>query len=327
MAIDAKQHFLRMIEKQCEDQLTAKDLAGVMKIVGDVMEGFRIEELNTGAYDMADDDLVRAFIESLTVQGRSAKTIERYELIIGLFMKYVKISARAVTVYHIRDWLADGKNRGLQDSTLKGNRAVLSSYFNWLYREGLIERNPINNVGVIKVAKKVKKTYSDTDLERMNMNAWTLRNRAILHFLRSTGCRISEMISLDRSAVHLETLECVVHGKGNKDRTVYMDAVAGMVLEEYLNSRKDDDPALFIGKQGRLQAGGVRGMLKKLGRISCVDHVHPHKFRRTLATDLSSHGMPIQEIAVLLGHEQLDTTMKYVMVDQENTRHDYRRFA
>ena len=173
----------------------------------------------------------------------------------------------------------------------------------------------------------MKKTYSDTDLERMNMNAWTLRNRAILHFLRSTGCRISEMISLDRSAVHLETLECVVHGKGNKDRTVYMDAVAGMVLEEYLNSRKDDDPALFIGKQGRLQAGGVRGMLKKLGRISCVDHVHPHKFRRTLATDLSSHGMPIQEIAVLLGHEQLDTTMKYVMVDQENTRHDYRRFA
>ena len=327
MAIDAKQHFLKQIEQKCEDQLTVKDMATIMRIISDVMEGFRMEELSAGGYDMKNDDMMKAFLDSLSVQGRSPKTIERYELIIGLFMKFAKVPARAVTVYHIRDWLADGKRRGLQDSTLEGDRAVLSSFFGWLYREGLIEKNPITNVGVIKVAKKVKKTYSDIDMEKMNMNAWTLRNRAILHFLRSTGCRISEMIGLNRNAVNLEALECVVHGKGNKDRKVYLDAVAGMILGEYLESRKDDDPALFIGKQGRLQAGGVRGMLKKLGKISGVDHVHPHKFRRTLATDLSRHGMPIQEVATLLGHEQLDTTMKYVMVDQENTKHDYRRFA
>ena len=136
------------------------------------------------------------------------------------------------------------------------------------------------------------------------------------------------MTGLDRGQVNLDKLECVVHGKGNKDRMVYMDDVAGMMVSEYLESRTDDNPALFVGKgQKRLKPGGVRCMLKLLAEKANVEHVHPHKFRRTLATNLARHGMPIQEVANVLGHEKLDTTMKYVNLDNEVTKSNYRRFA
>jgi site-specific recombinase XerD len=303
------------------DRLTA--------ILSDVLEGFRVEELKTDSWTANDDDLIASFVSSLNVQGRSQKTIKRYVYVISRFMKAANTTTRSVTVYHIRDWLAAEKKRGIQESTLEGNRTVLSSYFSWLFREGLIEKNPITNVGVIKVPKKQKKTYSDIDFEKLNQCCETIRDRAIIHFLRSTGCRISEMCGLDRDMVDLEALECVVHGKGNKDRTVYLDPVAGMVLNEYLKQRTDTSPALFAVMRGqeRIQPNGVRVMLKKLGRIAGVDHVHPHKFRRTLATDLARHGMPIQEVANLLGHEKLDTTMRYVVLNKEEMKHNYRRYA
>ena len=327
--IDAKQSFLSQIRKRAAEELTAADMERLMVIISDTMEGFRMEELKQDGWAASDDDLIASFVSSLSVQGRSQKTIDRYVYVIGRFMKAVKTTARSVTVYHIRNWLAAEKKRGIQESTLEGVRTILSSYFNWLFREGLIEKNPIVNVGVIKVPKKQKKTYSDIDFEKLNQCCSTMRDRAIIHFLRSTGCRISEMCELDRDMVDLEALECVVHGKGNKDRAVYMDSVAGMFLEEYLKQRKDTSPALFAGLHGqdRLQANGVRTMLKKLGKEAGVDHVHPHKFRRTLATELARHGMPIQEVANLLGHEKLDTTMQYVVLNDEDTKNSYRRFT
>ena len=327
--IDAKQSFIGQVRRRCSEELTVADMERLMVIISDTMEGFRVEELKADSWTANDDDLIASFVSSLSVQGRSPKTIERYVYVISRFMKAANTTARSVTVYHIREWLAAEKKRGIQESTLEGDRTVLSSYFSWLFREGLIEKNPIVNVGVIKVPKKQKKTYSDVDFEKLNQCCGTLRDRAIIHFLRSTGCRISEMCGLDRDTVDLEALECVVHGKGNKDRTVYMDPVAGMILGEYLKQRTDTSPALFAGMRGqdRLQPNGVRAMLKKLGRAAGVDHVHPHKFRRTLATDLARHGMPIQEVANLLGHEKLDTTMRYVVLNREETKHNYRRYA
>jgi site-specific recombinase XerD len=176
--------------------------------------------------------------------------------------------------------------------------------------------------------KKEKKIYSERELEKLNRSCTNSRDRAILHFLRSTGCRISEVTGLDRDAVHLDSLECVVHGKGNKERKVFLDDVAGMLLAEYLSERKDDHPALFIGKGNkRLLPGGVRLMMNNLAKQANVDHVHPHKFRRTLATNLTRHGMPIQEVSRILGHEKIDTTMKYVNLDDEETKAKYRRYA
>ena len=327
MAIDAKMSFLSQVEHRCADRLTVTDMSGLMGIISDLLQGFRMEELQQIRTEQ-EDDLLQSFVASMQVQGRSPKTIERYTYVLGRFMDYAKTPTRQINVYHIRNWIAAEKARGIQDSTLEGDRQVLSSYFGWLFRESLIERNPVANVGVIKVAKKQKKIYSDIDIEKLNQCCETLRDRAIVHFLRSTGCRISEMTGLDRDAVNLDALECVVHGKGNKDRTVYMDAVTGMILGEYLGTRKDDNPALFVGKRHeRLQPGGVRCMLKKLGAEAGVDHVHPHKFRRTLATGLARHGMPIQEVMSLLGHEKLDTTMMYVNVNMEDTKYSYRRYS
>ncbi len=330
--IDAKMNFLRQLEKECADKLTVADMSRLMQTASDILQRFRMEELL--GQDMISDEMLQSFVASLQVQGRSDKTIRRYTYVVGKFLEYAKTPERNITVYHIRNWFAREKTRGIQDSSLEGNREVLSAYFGWLFREGLIEKNPLINFGVIKVAKKKKRTYSDIDIEKLNKACDIMepgerkRDRAIIAFLKATGCRISEMTGLDRDMVNLDKLECVVHGKGNKDRTVYMDPVTGMILKEYLESRKDSIEALFVGKRGeRLEPGGVRCMLKKIGAIAGVDHVHPHKFRRTLATGMARKGMPIQEISAILGHDRLDTTMKYVNIDHEDVKHDYRRYA
>lgn len=328
MSIDAKQTFLSQVEHKCADRLTVKDMAWLMNVLSDLMQGYSMGTMPGTTWEMVKDDMLESFVSSLRVQGRSEKTIARYTYIIGKFMKYAGVPTRAVNVYHVRSWIAAEKQRGVQDSTLDGNRQVLNAYFGWLFRESLIEKNPIVNVGVIKVPKKQRKIYTDIEIEKLNQCCKTLRDRAIVQFLRATGCRISEMTELNRDQLDLDALECTVHGKGDKDRIVFFDAVTGMIVRKYLESRKDDNPALFVGKRNeRLQPGGVRAMLKKLGEVAGVDNVHPHKFRRTLATGLARHGMPIQEVAMLLGHEQLDTTMKYVNVDREDTKYTYRRFA
>ena len=206
MALDAKISFMRQIEKNCADKLTVTNMAALMREISDVLQGFRMEELQK--MEVAKDDLLDSYVASMRVQSRSVKTIARYAYVIGRFMRYVGVPTRQITVYHVRNWIAAEKERGLKDSTLEGNRCVLGSYFGWLFREGLIERNPMANVGVIKVPKKKKKTYSQTDIAKLNEVCRTTRDRAILHFLRSTGCRISEMTGLNRDQVDLDALEC-----------------------------------------------------------------------------------------------------------------------
>ena len=327
MAIDAKCSFLSQVENKCAEKLTAADMARLMGIISEVLDDYDMRECRRWETDQA-DDLLDAFVSSMQVQGRSELTIERYKYVIGKFMKFCKTPTRAVNVYHIRNWIASEKERGIQDSTLEGNRQVLSSFFGWLHRESLIEKDPTANVGVIKVPKKQLKIYSDIDIERLNQCCNTLRDRAILHFLSATGCRISEMTGLDRDMVDVDQMECLVHGKGNKERTVFFDGVTAMLLNEYLHARKDKDPALFVNRYGqRIEPGGVRSMLKALGEKAGVEHVHPHRFRRTRATMLTRHGMKIEMVADILGHERLDTTMKYVVLNKEDIKNNYRRFA
>jgi len=294
--------------------------------MNDVLQGYEMRSV--AVWDNEQDDLLQCYLAALNVECRSPKTIARYEYEIKRMMQFVKVPTRQITVYHLRGYLQAEKTRGVSDGTLEGLRQLYSAYFNWLQRESLIERNPTANLGSVKVAKKEKKTYSETDIEKLVRGCRTLRDRAIIYFLYSTGCRISEMTGLDRANVNPEALECVVHGKGGKDRTVYLSQVAGMVLTEYLESRKDSSPALFAGRAtARIKPGGVRAMLKALAKECGVDHVHPHKFRRTRATELCRHGMPIHEVASVLGHEKIDTTMKYVVLNKDDIRSSYRRYA
>lgn len=323
--IDAKVSFMNQLTEQMSDVLTVDQTEKLMKSVRDLLEMFEMYEHGT---ESGPDDMLDCYVAAMKVECRSQKTIDRYVYVIGRMMEFVKVPTRRVSVYHLRNYLTHEKERGICEQTLEGYREIFSAYFNWLQRESLIDRNPCVNLGVIKVPKKEKKTYTDAELERLNWFCGNIRDRAILHFLRSTGCRISEITGLNRDQVNLELLECVVHGKGNKERTVYLDEVAGMLLAEYLSSRIDDVPALFINKQhDRLNPGGVRAMLNKLAEKAGVEHVHPHKFRRTLATDLARHGMPIQEVAKVLGHEKLDTTMKYVVLNKDDVKASYRRYT
>ena len=238
-----------------------------------------------------------------------------------------RTSARRITVYHLRSYLARKKEEGLKDSTLAHFREVFSSFFGWLFREGLIEKNPVVNLGNIKVAKAEKKVFTDIDMELMRRNCRRKVDKAIICFLASTGCRVAELVGLDRNAIDLDNLECVVRGKGNKERTVYLDTVTAMYVRAYLASRTDDNPALFVTRTNeRFQTGGIRDLLKRLEGASGVEHVHPHKFRRTLATNLAKRGMPIQTIAAILGHEKIETTMEYIVMNKENTKLQYRQY-
>ena len=324
MAIEAKASFLRKMEKGLSSTTTADTMAKVLSIVADVMEGFDMREIG---FEEEQDDMLECFLQALDVQGRSRKTIAHYRLILGKMLEETKVSARRVTVYHLRSYLAKQKERGLKDSTLAHHREVFSSFFGWLFREGLIEKNPVVNLGCIKVAKEEKKVFSDIDMEKMKQNGRRAVDKAIITFLASTGCRVAELVGLDRNALDLENLECVVRGKGNKERTVYLDNVTAMYVKKYLATRTDDCPALFVTRSlERFNTGGIRDMLKRLEERSGVEHIHPHKFRRTLATNLARRNMPIQTIAAILGHENIETTMQYIVLNKDNTKMQYRQY-
>jgi len=326
MAIDAKMDFMRQTEKMLAESVTVSDMSKIMNVISDVLQSYEMHRIDTWSDD--NDDLLQCYVDALKVQGRSEKTIERYEYVIGRMMQEINVPTRMITVYHLRNYLSKQQERGIKDTTIEGIREIFSAYFNWLQRESLIEKNPVANLGTIKCAKLKKKTFTDVDIDNLKSNCKTIRDKAIICFLEATGCRISEAVGLDRDSIDFNGLQCVVHGKGNKERTVFIKPVVASVLQKYLNSRKDNNPALFVGKRKeRLTPGGIRCMMKGLEERSGVDHVHPHKFRRTLATDLARHGMPIQEVAHILGHDKLDTTMKYVIQNEDDIKHDYRKYA
>ena len=325
MAIEAKISLQNQVEKRLMTEVTADALNRMMRVMADVLEGFDVRETQVMEEK---DDLLECYIDAMRVQGRSEKTLTRYRYVIERMMKDVNVPTRRITVYHLRGYLSKMKDNGKQDSTMEGIRQVFSAYFNWLQRESLIDRNPTANLGAIKVGKRQKKTFTDIDMEKLSRSCKCKRDRAIIAFLASTGCRVSEVTGLDRDAVDLDQLTCVVHGKGNKERRVYLDGVTGMLIRAYLAERKDEDPALFVNRYNvRMNPDGVREMLNRVAEEAGVEHVHPHKFRRTLATNMARHGMPIQEVARILGHDKIDTTMRYVVLDDEDIKHQYRKFA
>lgn len=273
-------------------------------------------------------DYLDLFCQAKQVEGRTPKTVDRYRYIVTKLLKAVTVPETSITIFHLRKYFADQKARGVSDSSLEGERSVFSSYFGWLARERLITTNPCDNLAAIKHVKKVRKPYTLTELEKIKDACCTLRDKALVAFLASSGCRVNEVCSLDRDAVNLIAKECVVLGKGNKERTVYINEVTVLALNRYLASRKDDSPSLFTGHgTKRLSPQGVRAALKRIEAASGVENVHPHRFRRTLATSLINRGMPIQEVAAILGHDKIDTTTTYVYIESANVKTSYSKYA
>ncbi len=326
MSIVANTMIMNDLREKLCDLIPHTTLNLITDAVAEVLERYDVAPIITE--DHSKDIMLDAFIDAMRVEGRSEKTITRYKYIIGKFLSYAGVSSRSVTQYHVRQYLASEKDRGISDGTLRGVYWVLSSYFGWLHRDGIIQRNPMSNIGRIKVQKKVREVFTDVDIEKLKSGCDNLRDKAIICFLKSTGCRISEVTQLNRDDIDFQNLECIVLGKGNKQRTVYIDPVTGMIIQEYLASRTDSNTALFVGKGAkRFLPGGVRAMLNKIANKTGVSHVHPHKFRSTEITELVNRGMPVEQVKVLAGHDKIDTTLSYVKVDQANIKNAYKRYA
>lgn len=316
------------LKDKMKDSLTASQLDVLSFAMMDVLTRYDVSPV--AANVLEEDTMLDAFLDALRVEGRSPKTLDRYRYIITRFLKSACVPSHMVTQYHIRKYLSEEKNRGIGDGTIKGYCWVFSAYFGWLHRDGIIQKNPMGNIGNVKVQKKVREVFTDVEIEKLKSACSCVRDKAIICFLKATGCRISEVTALNRDDIDFVNLECIVLGKGNKQRTVYIDSVTAMILNTYLSERTDDNPALFVDIRSpfsRLTPGGIRAMLKRIGGVAGVAHVHPHKFRRTELSELVNRGMSIEQVKTLAGHEKIETTMHYVNVEQANVKNSYRKFA
>lgn len=328
MSITAKQYLIKTVAAQLGGSLTANDLETVRDALNDALAMFEVETAPEGKADPEGEDLLQAFLTAKRIEGRSEKTLKLYCYRIGRLTEAVDVPIRQITVFHLRKYLMDEKSRGVADKTLEGMRSIFCSYFGWLHKEGLLPANPTANLSPIKCAKVVRLPFSDVDLERLREACQGSRDKAIMAFLLSTGCRVSEMCGLNRDDVDFARGVAVVLGKGNKERPVFMSDVALMHLRRYLDERTDSSPALFAGRcSDRLKPNAIRKMLHEAADCAGVQGVHPHRFRRTLATNLIDHGMPVQQVSSVLGHEKLDTTMKYVHQRTEDIHNNYKKYA
>lgn len=279
---------------------------------------------------LSNEELIALFISSKRVEGCSEKTVKYYESSINKMCSIVKMHITHITTDDLRNYLSEyQKINGCSNANIDNIRRILSSFFSWLEDENYIIKSPVRRIHKIKTAKTVKETYTDEALELMRDNCGCLRDLAIIDFLSSTGMRVGELVKLNRADIDFENRECVVSGKGNKERPVYFDARTKIHLKNYIDSREDDNPALFVSllaPHNRLNISGVEIRLRTLGRRLGIPKVHPHKFRRTLATKAIDKGMPIEQVQQLLGHAKIDTTMQYAMVNQTNVKLSHRKY-
>ncbi len=280
--------------------------------------------------DQSDEVLVDSFIAAKRLEGCSERTLVFYKNTIDKMLDSIKKNIKAITTEDLRGYLSEYQNSNMVSKvTIDNIRRNLSSFFSWLEDENYILKSPVRRIHRVKAMTSVKETYTDEDLERLRDNCTELRDLALIDILASTGMRVGELVRLNRVDINFNERECVVFGKGDKERIVYFDARTKIHLQNYLDDRIDNNPALFVGlKQpyNRLKIGGVELRLKRMGNAIQVDKVHPHKFRRTMATTAIDKGMPIEQVQKLLGHEKIDTTLHYAMVKQSNVKNAHRRY-
>jgi site-specific recombinase XerD len=277
-----------------------------------------------------DRDFLPIYLAAKRVEGCSDKTLHYYETSISNALVSVNKPVKQITTDDLRLYLDTYQQRNNAGKvTIDNVRRVLSSFFSWLEDEDYILKSPVRRIHKVKTGKTVKETYSDEALEIMRDHAENIRDLAMIDLLASTGMRVGELVQLNRGDIDFENRECIVFGKGDKERKVYFDARAKIHLQNYLTERSDDNPALFVtllSPFNRLKISGVEIRLRELGRKLNIPKVHPHKFRRTLATMAIDKGMPIEQVQHLLGHQSIDTTMVYAQVSQSNVKTSHRKY-
>lgn len=270
------------------------------------------------------------FISAKKIEGCSERTLSYYKATIQNMFKEITTSVMQITTEMLRDYLAKYQlNNNCGKVTIDNIRRNLSSFFSWLEDEDYIIKSPVRRIHKVRTGTTVKETFSDESIEKLRDGCADVRDLAIIDLLYSTGIRVGELVNLDRKDIDFEERQCVVYGKGNKERQVYFDARTKLHLLNYLGSRTDNNNALFVtldNPHERLKISGVEIRLRELGRKLEIERVHPHKFRRSMATKAIDKGMPIEQVQKLLGHQQIDTTMRYAMVSQNNVKISHRKF-
>ena len=279
---------------------------------------------------ITNSEYLRLFIDAKSIEGCSARTIKYYSSTIEHMLSKIQTPIRKITTEIMREYLVDyQKQRNCSKATVDNIRRNISSFFSWLEEEDYILKSPMRRIHKIKTKSVVKEVISDEEVEKLRDNCSTLRDLAIIDLLYSTGIRVGELVRLNIADIDFESRECIVFGKGDKERRVYFDAKTKIHLKEYIDSREDNNSALFVSLNApynRLKISGVEIRLRQLGRRLKLKAIHPHKFRRTMATRAIDKGMPIEQVQKILGHSQIDTTMQYAIVNQNNVKISHQKY-
>ena len=280
--------------------------------------------------EISNEEYLRMFLDAKSIEGCSKRTIQYYKVTIEHLLKKLHHPIRKITTEMMRGYLVDyQKINNCGKTTVDNIRRNISSFFSWLEEEDYILKSPMRRIHKIKTTIVVKNIISDEEIEKLRDNCKSIRDTAMIDLLYSTGIRVGELVKLNIEDVNFSERECVVFGKGDKERKVYFDAKSKIHLKQYIESRTDNNPALFVtlnAPYDRLKISGVEIRIRELGRMLNLEKVHPHKFRRTMATRAIDKGMPIEQVQKILGHSQIDTTMQYAIVNQNNVKASHRRY-
>lgn len=324
-----KQNLMNEVIQGMLPFLNNGQMERLQEVLQHTLFNYKVVE-NDSNKELSEQNLVELFLAAKRIEGCSEKSLKYYESTILALLDDLDKDVKHIVTDDIRTYLTEYQARKQSSKvTIDNIRRILSSFFSWLEDEDYILKSPVRRIHKVKTGTNIKETYTDEALELMRDNCTELRDLAIIDMLASTGMRVGEMVLLNREDINFNERECVVFGKGDKERIVYFDARTKIHLLNYLNSRDDNNPALFVSLQkpyNRLQISGVEVRLRQYGKRLGLNKVHPHKFRRTLATMAIDKGMPIEQLQQLLGHRRIDTTLQYAMVKQSNVKIAHRKY-
>ena len=313
------------ILNKMSEYLSIAQMKKLQEVMLDAFSG-RIEKQK----QISNQEYLKMFLAAKTIEGCSKRTIQYYRVTIEKMLTVMNQPIRKITTEDMRSYLSRYQEwNGCSKVTVDNVRRNISSFFSWLEEENYILKSPMRRIHKIKTNQQVKEIITDEDIERLRDSCKCKRDLAMIDLLYSTGIRVGELVNLNISDVDFEARECVVFGKGGKERKVYFDAKSKLHLQAYLSSRVDDNEALFVtldAPHDRLKISGVEIRMRSLGRSNNMTRIHPHKFRRTMATRAIDKGMPIEQVQKILGHSQIDTTMQYAMVNQSNVKSSHRKY-
>lgn len=325
-----KQELMTEVMQQMLPYLDNAQLKQLRQVMEQALFHYEVTVAEVKPEEDDSNGLITMFIDARRIEGCSEKTLKYYQTTIDATVSSLSKNVRHILTEDLRTYLTEYQSKNqLSRVTIDNIRRILSSFFSWLEDEDYIIKSPVRRIHKVKTTSSIKDTYSDEDLEKMRDSCEEKRDLALIDILASTGMRVGELVLLNQSDIDFNERECKVLGKGNKERIVYFDARTKIHLQEYLNSRDDDCEALFVSLKvphSRLTIGGVESRVREIGKRIDIEKVHPHKFRRTLATKAIDKGMPIEQLQQLLGHKRIDTTLQYAMVKQSNVKLAHKKY-